>query len=550
MATMLGGCSLLGLVGLNEIQLGSGTMIVRYGAYIYRIGGTDSLGDIRTTIMMAKATDALGQPLSSNAPLEWIETASLPEGRAFGAAFAVRNMMYIIGGDSDSGPTATVFTTKINATDGTLGIGTSRFWETSSMPLATPRSHMAWVIHDGRLFLIGGKNGNGAESSIVHARFYVETGRTGRWYESPQKLPAVLYGAGAAVLDGRLEIAGGINSWKRASNRIFSYALGADGLLSDFQEGTLPKALSYPVCIPDGDSLLVAGGYDSDNLASQSVYRRRNAAWITEAATMGAEGPTFAKIADVIWFGGQSPDDDDTGVDRVSGFTSTPDRLIVIPGSGMVPANSVVYMKPEPGTTVRYRTDTNEVTSADTAWTWDNETTKKRISASSTLSLRSFYADGTAGEQVPMQYEVRSAIFFTWISGDFSVKSATAGLETASVSDNLFNPASTGYTTAWGRLILDQKVNLALSFADRDSTGSLVAYTGRIKLTLYEDDLFTVVPDIDGVPVRDYTTASSSQPILLKLNPGAYHLRIEEQYETAPGTLQTGGTFGLAFRQR
>ncbi|PKL06071.1 MAG: hypothetical protein CVV53_06250, partial [Spirochaetae bacterium HGW-Spirochaetae-9] len=140
--------------------------------------------------------------------------------------------------------------------------------------------------------------------------------------------------------------------------------------------------------------------------------------------------------------------------------------------------------------------------------------------------------------------------FFTWISGDFTVKSATAALETVSVSDNLFNPASAGYTTAWGRLVLDQKANLALSFADRDSAGNSAAHTGRVKLTLYEDDLYTEVPDINGVPVRGYTTALSTQPILLKLNPGSYHLLIEEQYETTPSTLQTGGTFGIAFRQR
>ena len=336
---MLGNCSLLGLGGSNETLLGSGTMIVRYGAYIYRIGGTDSLGDIRTTIMMAKLTDASGQPLSVDAPLEWIETASLPEGRAFGAAFAVRNMMYILGGDNDSGPTSTVFTTKINVADGTLGIGTSRFWETSPMPLATPRSHMAWVIHDGRIFLIGGKNPDGLEYSIVHARFHESTGRPGRWYESPEKLSTVLYGAGAAVLNGRLEVAGGLDSGSKTSDRILSYALGADGLLGDFREGTMPKALSYPVCVPDGDSLLVAGGYDSDNLASQAVYRRRNGAWSTEAASMGAEGPSSAKIADTIWFAGQSPDDDAIGVGQASGLTSTPDRLIVIPGSGMVPTN-------------------------------------------------------------------------------------------------------------------------------------------------------------------------------------------------------------------
>ena len=489
--------------------------------------------------MMARINlDASGKPL----PLEWSETTALPEGRSFGAAFAARNTMYVLGGDNDSGPTSTIFATGISVTDGTLGYDASRYWETSQQPLASPRSHMALAVYDGRIFLIGGKAGISLDSSIVHARFYESTGWPGQWYDSPQKLPFALYGSGATVLNGRLIVAGGVNSAKKASDLFISYALGSDGLLSDPQQSTLPQALAYPACVADGDSLLVAGGYDSTLLASGTVYRRRDSGWTTEVASAGAEGPSSGKAAGTIWFAVQSPDDSSIGVSQVSGLTSTPDRLIVIPGSGMVPKGAVVYLQPEPepGTKVHYRTDSNEVTLADPVW----PSTTTTIGANSTLSFRSFASDGSASEQVRMQYGVRTSSFFTWVSGDFSVKAAGADLDTFSVSDNLFNPSSEAYSTAWGRLNLNEKTNLALSFADHDSSGGAAVYSGRIKLTLYEGDLYSEVPDINGVPVKGYTTSTATQPILLTLNPGSYLLLIEDL------DVAKGRTFGLAFRSR
>ena len=536
LATLLAsGCSLLTLLNSNNPHIGTGTMIVRYGSYVYRIGGEDASGTIRSTIMMAKINlDGSGKPL----PLEWSETAALPEGRSFGAVFAARNTMYVLGGDNDSGPTSTIFATGISATDGTLGYDASRYWETSPQPLASPRSHMALAIYDGRIFLIGGRAGISLDNSIAHARFYESTGWPGQWYDSPQKLPFALYGSGAAILNGRLIVTGGVNSAKQASDLFISYALGLDGLLSDPQQGTLPKALAYPACVADGDSLLVAGGYDSTLLASETVYRRRDSGWTTEAVSAGAEGPSSAKAAGTIWFADQAPGDGSTGVSQISGLTSTPDRLIVIPGSGMVPKGAIVYLKPEPGTNVRYRSDSNAVTTADPEWT------STTINANSTLSLRSFASDGSASEQVRMQYGVRTSSFFTWVSGDFIVKAAGADLDTFSVSDNLFNPSSEAYSTAWGRLNLNEKTNLALSFADHDSSGGAVLYSGRIKLTLYEGDLYSEVPDINGVPVKSYTTSTATQPILLTLNPGSYLLLIEDLDGVK------GRTFGLAFRSR
>jgi len=533
----LGGCSLFDYLNFSKPTPGSGTMIVRHGSYIYRIGGMDEVGSVSSEILMAKINlDGSGQPM----PLEWTGTGFLPEGRAFGAAFAAGNLMYVLGGIDDNDPTTTVFMTRINA-DGTLGYGASRDWERSPMPLASPRSHMAWVLHDGRVFLVGGRNATGPESSIVLARFYESTGRLGQWYESPQKLPSRVHSAGAAVLDGRLEIVGGIHAFTRASDGHVSYLLGPDGLLSDPRYTVLPKALAYPLCVADGDSLLVGGGYDSDFMPSSTVYRFRNGSWTTADVSLEAEGPTYGKAAGTLWFAKPPSEEGLVGIGKAAGFSPTPERLVVIPGSGLGPRNAIIYMKPEPGTTIRYRTDLEEVGAGDPLWNLD---TTNRITGDISRSFRSFTEDGSAGEQVRMQYRIRPTGFFSWISGNLPLKGAGAALDTINVSDNLFDPTSTGYSSAWGRLNLSQPALVELTFADTNSPGMSAVYSGRIRLTLYEDDLYTEVLDIYGAPVRNCTTETVSAPILLKLNPGSYHLLIEDRDG------QTGRTFGLAFRQR
>ncbi|MEJ5183617.1 MAG: hypothetical protein WHT81_00695, partial [Rectinemataceae bacterium] len=527
-----------GTVRNPAVMLGSGAMLVRYGNYLYRLGGKDASGTLSDKCYMAALEfDAGGNPL----PLNWVETAAMPAARAYGAAFAGRDRMYVLGGEGPSGPTSTIFVTAINS-DGTLGYGTSHFWEVSLNPMASPRSHMGWAVHDGRVFLIGGLGPAGPEKSIVHARMWQTTGWPGVWYASPQELPAELFGLGATIEGGRLYVAGGYDSSGLPSTQVTSWALGADGLLSDPQGDTLPEAIGYPICLGDEGALIIGGGYRASNMPSSKVYRREGALWSLQPSVANAQGPSVGRARDAVWCMKNSQSVAEPVVERLDGLGLPPEAPLVLPGSGMVPTNTAIQLKAAPDTTVRYRTDHAPVTVSDPVW---NEASPLKITADTLMAFRAFAADGTPSAQVNMDYRVRPASFFVWVSGDFTLKEVgDTTLQNISLTDNMFNPATTGYTGIWGRLVVSSPTAIALTVRDAACPGYEAVYTGRVRFSLFEGDLYTEVVDIEGKAVRNLLPPTATQPILLYLNPGAYYLRIDDLDGLS------GRTVGAAFRKR
>ncbi|MCX7774603.1 MAG: hypothetical protein N2067_00675 [Spirochaetaceae bacterium] len=536
----LNSCTLLANLFLPGVKgAGTGMALVRYGNYVYRIGGLDNSGrPLQTCFYASIETDEQGVIL----PLAWQETASLPEGRSFAAVIAAGGRMYVIGGDNGDGPTSTIYVTQINS-DGTLGYGTSHFWESSLNTLPSPRSHMAWALHDGRIFLVGGFGPEGVLDSIIHARIWQTTLWPGTWYESPQHLPKAVYGSGLAVSQNRMFIAGGFDSSNRAVTNLISYDIGTDGLLSNPVAAQMPEPKAFPLCLDNDGQVIIAGGYAAKSIISSSSWTFDGTGFASAGLELKAEGPSSAHAATTLWY--VKPNRtllDLLPIGSKDGMQLPPEAPVVFPGSGMVPKNTTVLVKAAPGTTVRYCTDHTPVMVADPVW---NEASPLKITADTMMAFRAFATDGTPGAQVNMDYRVRPASFFVWVSGDFTLKDVgDTTLQNISLTDNMFNPATTGYTGIWGRLVVSSPMAIALTVRDAASPGYEAVYTGRVRFSLFEGDLYTEVVDIEGKAVRNLLPPTATQPILLHLNPGAYYLRLDD----VDGL--SGRRLGVSFRKR
>jgi hypothetical protein len=160
----------------------------------------------------------------------WQDTASLPVGLRDGVVFSAGNFVYVLGGRNDGGPVSTIYYTYIDP-DGSLGFGADKHWESNVVPLPEARSSAAWALHDGWIFLIGGKTASGATNTIIRARIY-QDGQIGQWYRSPATLPSARWGSSSAIEGERLYIAGGADEHGLTA-KMLSFAFGEYGALAD-----------------------------------------------------------------------------------------------------------------------------------------------------------------------------------------------------------------------------------------------------------------------------------------------------------------------------
>jgi hypothetical protein len=515
----------------------AGGMLLRHGAYLYRVGGKNNAGAISPTILMAKINlDNAGQAL----PLQWQQTAPLPEGRAYAAVFAAGNLLYVLGGEGDNGTiTSTVYYTRINPDDGTLGFGDTKFWEKNSIALPEQLSHAAWELYDGRIFLVGGKTPQGAVDSIIHARLY-QDGQIGQWYTSPQKLPSARYGAASTIHNDSLVVAGGADASGTVLNDLVSYPVGAYGLLETPQIASLPRALYAPILLADKDTLLIAGGYDDQFKGSEASYRYSGGSWTEEEFVLKAEGPSSGRGAGSLWYVQQARRMSLPVIMQVSGINLAPDRPIIVPGSGLVPASSPVRAKAEPGTTLYFHAGT------ETSESWEPLDTLSSLSSSVSYTFGSFspsFPSAAASPPVKRSYRTRSTGFLVSVSGVLEPKEPGSGLDTINFRDNVYDETAMPLSSAWCRLAVTSHEELQLSFADADAPSGGTTYTGKARITLFEIDLYTEALDMNGLPVLGYTS-DVEQPIRLDLQPGNYYLLIEDSDGLS------GRTIGLAFYEQ
>ncbi|MBI5478643.1 MAG: hypothetical protein HY906_07310, partial [Deltaproteobacteria bacterium] len=160
--------------------------------------------------------------------------------------------------------------------------GTVAPWaNTASLPVAR-RGH-GFVAHDGFLYAIGGSSGSDYTSSIYRSVLDPTTGAAGTWGLITPALPAPRVGAGVAVLNGRLWVAGGSGSIGTYSSVVYHTTFNADGSINTWQTSTSLPSGRYGLTLTAGQGkyLYAIGG---TNLASGQT----NEVWYAQPAADGS----------------------------------------------------------------------------------------------------------------------------------------------------------------------------------------------------------------------------------------------------------------------
>lgn len=514
--------------GKNRLSRGSGTMLLRHGAYLYRIGGLEG-GKAGVKAQMAKVS-----PEGSIGP--WTNQTPLPKGRAFGCAVAVGNFIYVIGGRgplfgaAEEGPLDTVLYTLIDPEDGTLGSS----WETCPQRLPEPRERASAVAWDGRFYLIGGDSGKNLSSSILHCRMSPNDLMPGYWYRSPASLPSARRSAAISVCqkDGAdyLVVAGGSDEAGALDDaRLYEIARDGSGRLSDAGPiARLPKPLYSAVLAEDGDSLVLAGGY-ADKEGAKDVYRYSHAVgkWTkTPGFSVPAEGGYAGRSGGSLLYLPQ-PGILVPAAGAAQGVFSRPDPPSVFPGSGLVVSSASggqrTKIQAGPDSTVRYDSLGGDVSAADPIC--DPAASPRVGTAPSTpkYAFRSFPGAAVPDPSIQI-HRAYMPISGGWeMMGKISLEPMESG---AGPVECIFQP---GRAQAFIELTVRAQDCVGgpatLRLELRDAADDPAEYGARVgDLSVFEGwssgDYYTPVPDSDG----EHVYKSFCHEIRLRLFPGKYHI--------------------------
>jgi hypothetical protein len=523
----------------------SGAMVVSHGKYLYRIGGEAEGGAASDKTYVTLIPDG------SDAELVWTETTPLPSGRAYGAAFAVGNLMFVVGGSDGTNPTSTIYFTSISVSDGTLGFsGTPRFWEKNPSELPYALSHASHVLHDGRIFLIGGKKATGASDAIIHARVW-QKGQIGMWYASQRHLGSARHSTAAALWYDRNEsftpylvVAGGIDKYGDVLDEVAAFEIGKSGYLHpDSGLARLPQKLALPVLVSDVDHILLAGGFDASFQPSSKAYAGDSpfGSLALLPDSVSAEGPSSGRGMGNIWYLAHSTG----GVREIASWhfdDCKPQPPIVAPGSGIVQSKTSVSIRSEAGTTVWYST---------VPGAWMEHTSANpmgKIEQDSAIAFKAVDESGRESPVIARDYAVRSLGFLVHIAGSLSIDAAPDKAQpeftTLYLADDVYDSESTGKAKVWVKLQLFEHASIAVRWKDASSyaPASDSPYTGVLRLSLFEEDLLAESIDLQGQPILNLP-ASSGQPIEATLQAGTYYFLFED----AEGL--SGRSFGLSISQ-
>jgi hypothetical protein len=171
--------------------------LVAYNGFLYAFGGVNGSGARQNTVYIAKL-GANGEPrlwhptdTNPNNWVYWYQDSNLSSVRAFTAAVAYNNRMYLLGGLSTSSPVSTVEVANVNPT-GTLGTWTA----STSLPV-TLYGHSAQVYND-RLYVIGGASSVGGtpRNSVYYTKINSD-GTLNNWIQTSSFLTGRMTNGGS-----------------------------------------------------------------------------------------------------------------------------------------------------------------------------------------------------------------------------------------------------------------------------------------------------------------------------------------------------------------
>ncbi len=507
----------------------NGSMIVHYGNYIYKIGGYDD-NAYSNTIYRTNIEENDGSLSISEA----VEDTGLPINIAFGAALAVGDFLYVIGGENENGTLDSIYYTQIN-TDGTLGIGNNKYWAQMTYNLPSPRSHMSAIYYDGRVFLIGGKNDNSIYSSIIHARIQMSH-KIGHFYKSPISLEKPLYNTHSLINEDTLYIIGGISN-EYISDNIYSFDISNYGLLTETSnikskstrniENT-PTSLINAIFINNGNNLILGGGFNADGTINNNWYNNINGEWSLMGINYNLKAPILAHINNYI-----ISLDHNNEVQTID-LDIKPKQPIIFPGSGIIILEKNIY----DDNTVKYekeiileRNSFSEIkyivnqSDNDTVTSSSNDYDSPLFISEECNYKFGNYSDSNLTQSENLYYQTYNLGLFVSLTDRLSIDndSNKTDFTTLNLSTDI---------TSW--YLLNVYKDYEISFEMQDSSNNS-SYTSNVEYYLVEEDYCTMVLDTSGKPITN--TIGNSSIYNIKLTPGTYYLRIDDIDELNGGTI-------------
>lgn len=242
-------------------------------AYYFTVSPTVDLGynAISPINLCPAENEGLPCPPPAGSVVPWDESPTelaLPEGRARGGAFASGENLYIVGGETASGATASVISTVV--TEGNL----SQWQEAPALP--EPRAGAIVLNLSGTPYVVGGSDASGSPTATVFQGTVEEGALTGWEMAEDLALPVPLTdlagvptGTGLYVFGGRT--ADGISAATYRSQLTTSGTIQ----LQPWEEVTelpLPEARADATAVSTGASIFIIGGEGPDGPSNMVFY--------------------------------------------------------------------------------------------------------------------------------------------------------------------------------------------------------------------------------------------------------------------------------------
>jgi N-acetylneuraminic acid mutarotase len=209
-------------------------------------------------------------PVPAGAILPWDASPpelALPECRTGGLVFTSGSTLYLIGGETSSGATASVLATVVSD-DGNLSI-----W-TDAPALPAPRSHAVVLNLSGVPYVIGGLDASGQPTQTVYVGT-IDQGTLTGWTESADlALPVALSDAVGTSTASGLYIFGGRTA-DGLSDKVWFNALDTSAKLGKWIEETqlvLPEPRAEATIGNTGASVYILGGVGPNGVTNQVEY--------------------------------------------------------------------------------------------------------------------------------------------------------------------------------------------------------------------------------------------------------------------------------------
>lgn len=231
---------------------------VAVGNWLYVIGGRDNQG--APTNQIHRAPILAGGTLDEWQATTWLKAL-------YGhTVVATGNRIYVVGGYSGAYESA-AYVAAVGA-DGTL----SEWQQIAGLPEGERRATHAMVVANGYLYVLGGLRISDVLDTVYRAKIRAD-GTLDPWALT-EALPTPLYRHTAAIHNGAIYIIGGRPTTTAVSRKVYRSVIQSDGSLGTWTEvGTdlLPEGRADHASFVAGDKLYVAGGTDG-NAAQATVY--------------------------------------------------------------------------------------------------------------------------------------------------------------------------------------------------------------------------------------------------------------------------------------